>query len=239
MSLSDRIVSTSLLIGPSEDQTGSSLTTTDGRTQHSPPTQSSESSESSSWLSKLWKPTKKERKNTGLALRLIEAQYIAVRAISSSTPPTPRYPSEPILTNMNSKYLEAFEDAIRQCPDWRKRFLMKANEPYDQERGPRPLIEHGCRLSWWRSERSWKGNFIQGWDGRVTFDIPERAHREFIRMPRPTQKIACQLFTFDEVRVVIVLEPVKVVDDRKGKERFNLPFSLYNYQDIVFGPQPL
>jgi hypothetical protein len=42
---------------------------------------------------------------------------------------------------------------------------------------------------------------------------------------------------FDGVCVVIVLEPVKVVDDRKGKEHYDLPFSLYDYQDIVFAPQ--
>jgi hypothetical protein len=154
----------------------------------------------------------------------------------SSTLPTLRYPSEPILTNMSSKFLEAFEDAIRQCPDWRKRFLKTANEPHDQERAPTPLIEQDYRLSWWRFEKSWRGNFIQGWNGGITFDISDKVHRKLTREPTPTQKVACQLLAFDKVRVVIVLEPVKVIDDRKGKEHYDIPFSLYNYQDIVFAP---
>lgn len=238
MVFSDNAVSASSMLGPTADQTESSLTSTNG-TEQNATASSSQSSKKPSWLSIFSRCTNKERKNTGLAINLIDVPYVSIRTMTSSTLPTPRYPSEPILTNMNTIFLEAFEDAIRQCPDWRKRFLMKANEPYDQELAPTPLIKQECRLSWWRFERSWKGNFIQGWDGRVTFDIPERAHRELIRMPRSTQKVACQLFTFDEVRVVIVLEPVKVVDDRKGKERYDLPFSLYNYQDIVFAPQYL
>ncbi|KAH8090262.1 hypothetical protein HD553DRAFT_320999 [Filobasidium floriforme] len=145
MSLSVNIVSTSLMISPTEDQTGSSLTTTDGRTQHSPPPSSSQPSKKPSWLSRFSRSTNKERKNTGLAINLIDVPYVSIRTTTSSTLPTPRYPSEPILTSTKSKFLKAFEDAIRQCPDWRKRFLMKANEPNDQERAPAPLIERDCR----------------------------------------------------------------------------------------------
>lgn len=204
-----------------------SLTPTDAGTQQTNPAPPSQSSREPSLLSRLSSRFKKTEKIT---VKPIKASYVTIKGAT-----------EPAIgTAVRERFLVTFEHLADQNPEWFDRIFLKLLGRFNHQLAVSPSHTEGqdCHLCWQRSGNSFGGWFLQGSEDRdIVFKVEKRDHEELTRWPLRTQKIACLLVAKDGTLFVIVSEPIIEPDTSKTEEQYKLPFSIYNYQDIVFAPQ--
>lgn len=222
-----RIMLPSSMTSPTVDPPEPSLAPTDAGTQETTPVPPSQSSKESSLLSRLSNRFKRTQKIT---VKPIKASYVAMKG-----------EEEPAIgTAVGKKILKTFDHLIDQNPEWFNGIFLKLLSYSDQQQAVSSSHTEGqdCHLYWQRNGISYEGRFSQSLgDEDTVFKVRRDDHDELTRWPLRKQTIACLLVAQDETSFVVVFKPINEPDRSKGEEHHKLPFSIYNYQDMVFAPQ--
>jgi hypothetical protein len=211
-----------------------SLTPTDAGTQETTPAPPSQSSREPSLFSRLSSRFNKTQKIT------VEPKKITIEPIKASYVATKDKEKPAIGTAVGKKFLKTFDHLIDQNPEWFSGIFLKLFSHSDQQQAVISSHTEGqdCHLYWQRNEISFEGWFSQSLgDEDTVFKVRRDDHDELTRWPLRQQLIACLLVAQDGTSFVVVFKPINKPDTSKGEEQYNLPFSIYNYQDMIFASQ--